>query len=397
MKVRTSAEVVFALLFAACVLLALLLLTGCKESNAVGTDPGPQVVGQSVIFPEATQVIDRFDVQRVTAPADGDLRLPGRLVWNEERTVRVFPPFAGRVTRILANVGDHVAANQPLAEIISPDFGQAQADARKAQADLSLSTQALRRQQELHDHGVASAKDLQQAQADQIRAQAEADRALGRLSAYGQAVSGESRFVLKSPMGGVVVERNINPGQELRSDQGGPAVFVVTDPSQLWISIDAREGDLRSLRGGLPLVVTSSQLPEESFEGTLRQVSDFVDPVTRTVKLRGDVPNPKHELRAEMFVTARVHVPKRTEPTVDARAVYLAGGRHYVFVLDRTTFTRRPVEVGPEENGRTPVISGLKVGEQVATSGNLVLDHMLGDAASVQYIEEKAPEKAPGS
>jgi cobalt-zinc-cadmium efflux system membrane fusion protein len=109
------------------------------------------------------------------------------------------------------------------------------------------------------------------------------------------------------------------------------------------------------------------------------------------VKLRGDVPNPKRVLKAEMFVTARVHVPKAAEPTVSSRAVYLSGDRRFVFVRSGSTFTRREVAVGPEAGGRMAVRSGLAVGDEVAASGNLVLEQMLDDARAVQFIEEKAP------
>ena len=388
---RSSIEAIYALVFAVCVLVALLLLTGCKDGHALPAEPGPQVRGDSVVFPAASPSLERFDVDKVQAPADRDLQLSGRLVWDEDRTVRVFPPYAGRVIRMVAAVGDRVAAGQPLVEILSPDFGQVQSDARKARADLALATQSLARARELNEHGVAAAKDVQQAEADHARAQAEADRALARLGASGSAGTGESRFVLSSPMAGTVVERNLNPGQELRPDQPGAPLFVVTDPARLWVNLDAQEADTRYLRPGLPLRIASTQIPEQTFPGSLRQISDFVDPVARTLKVRGDVPNPERALKAEMFVTARIHVPGAAEPTVSARAVFLAGDRRYVFVRHGSTFERRAVAVGPESDGRMAVHSGLGVGEEVAVSGNLALEQMLDESRSVQYVEEKAP------
>ena len=392
MKLQSSVDAFFALVFAICVLVALLLLTGCKDGHAVPLAAGPLVRAQSVTFPPASAAAQRFAVEKVMPPAERDLVLPGRLVWDEERTVRVFPPFGGRVTRIVANVGDRVVAGQALAEILSPDFGQAQADALKAQADLQLAARTLERTRELEQHGVAAAKDLLQAEADHARATAEADRAFGRLQAYGQPVGSGARFVLKSPVAGVIVERNLNPGQELRPDQPGAPVFVVTDPSHLWASLDAHEGDLQYLRAGVPIAIESNQLPERSFPGTLRQLSDFVDPVTRTVKLRGDVPNAARTLKAEMFVSARIHLPRADLPTVDARAVYLAGTKRYVFVrIDGFTFSRREVQVGAESDGRVAVREGLREGEDVAVSGNLFLEQLVAQHRNVRYIEERMP------
>lgn len=392
MKLQSSFEALYALVFAVCVLVALLLLTACDGHATPAADPHPVVKGESVTFPPGSPAAQRLAVEKVLPPAERDLALPGRLVWDEDHTVRVFPPFAGRVTRIVAKVGDRVAAGQPLAEILSPDFGQAQADARKAQAALALARQSLERVRELHGHGVAAAKDLQQAQADAESAQAESDRALGRLRAYGQTVGAEPRFLLKSPVAGTVVERNLNPGQELRPDQPGAPLFVITDPTRLWVSLDASESDLPYLKPGVPLVITSNPFPENTFAGELRQLSDFVDPVSRTVKLRGAVPNKDRALKAEMFVSARVRVGKAGEPTVDARAVYLSGSRHFVFVrTDGSTFTRRPVRVGPAVDGRQPVYEGLREGDEVVVAGNLFLDQVVASARSYEAIEEKAP------
>ena len=370
---------------AVCVLVALFVLTGCSHEETPG-EAGPKVRGDSIVFPkQAASAVARLATEKVEAPADRDLVLPARLTWDEERTVRVFPPFAGRVTRMIARPGDTVAAGSPLAELSSPDFGQAQADARKAQAALALATQALERQRELNAHGVTSAKDLQQAQADEQSARAEADRAVGRLSANGSVnghgVAGDNRFVLKSSAAGVVVERNLNPGQELRPDQPGLPLFVITDPTHLWVSIDAGESDLASLKAGMPLTISSSQFPDDAFPGELRQIPDFVDPNTRTLKLRGSVPNPDRALKGEMYVQAHIRIPKGAWPTVSAKAVYLSGTTSYAFVRTAPdTFTRRAVKVGREAEGRVTVHAGLREGEEVVVAGNLLLDQILANA-----------------
>jgi cobalt-zinc-cadmium efflux system membrane fusion protein len=128
----------------------------------------------------------------------------------------------------------------------------------------------------------------------------------------------------------------------------------------------------------VPIVLTSNQFPEEAFSGTLTQLSDFVDPVSRTVKLRGEVPNKERTLKAEMFVSARLRLPKGDMPTVNAKAVYLEGARRFVFVRGAGgTYSRRAVRVGPEIEGRMPVLSGLRVGDEVVVAGNLYLQQIL--------------------
>lgn len=394
MKSQHSVEAFCALLFAVCVLIALMLLTGCTKAPEAAAETKPIVQGQQVVFPGGSPAIQRIAVERVAAPTERDVILPGRLSWDEDRTVRVFPPFNGRVTRILVAVGATVRAGQALAEMASPDFGQAQADARKAQADLALATKSVERAKDLNAHGVLSTKDLQQAEADHAKARAEADRAAQRLKAYGQSMDAGT-FTLKSPIAGTVVERNLNPGQEVRSDaSGAPPLFVVSDPAHLWVVLDANESQLPYLKPGMQLVISSNQFPDDAFAGELRQVADFIDPTSRTLKVRGDVPNAQRTLKAEMFVNARLRVPKADIPMVDARAVYLSGNRTYVFVRSGpASFTRRAVRVGGQADGRMPVFSGLREGDEVVVSGNLFLEQMVASART-DSLETTAAAKA---
>lgn len=386
-----SAAALCALLCALCILAALFLLSACGAKIAPAEEAKAAVEGDAVVFPKGSTAAARIVTEKVQPPMERELAMSGRLVWDEERTVRVFAPFAGRVIRIVASPGDRVAKGQALAEMMAPDYGQAQAEARKAEADLALSTQVLQRQEELHQHGVASAKDLQQAQTDNARARAEADRALGRMRMYGARARDGADFALASPIAGTVVERNLNPGQEVRPDQPGAPLFVVTDPTRLWIQLDAGEDDVRQLKPGMPLVISSNRFPEDAFSGELRQVADFVDPTSRTIKLRGVVPNPQRLLKAEMFVTARVRLPRGESPSVNAGAVFLSGVRRFVFVRESEgRFARRAVRVGAEVEGRTLVPSGLREGEEVVTSGSLFLEQMYQSARHVAEPAAKA-------
>jgi membrane fusion protein, heavy metal efflux system len=177
------------------------------------------------------------------------------------------------------------------------------------------------------------------------------------------------------------VERNLNPGQELRPDQPGSPLFVITDPTHLWVTIDAGEADLSSVKLGMEIVIVSNQFPDDAFAGELTQIADFVDPTTRTLKLRGTVPNPNRALKGEMYVQARIRIPRGEYPMVSAKAVYLSGVRSYAFVrTGPETFTRHTVKVGREIDGRVPVFSGLKEGQEAVVSGNLLLDQILANA-----------------
>jgi len=110
-----ATETFCAFVFAVCILLALLLLAGCERKPEPPPEVKPLVQGSSVKFPGQSPAVQRIAVERVASPGESDLVLPGRLTWNEEATTRVFPPFAGRVLRILVRPGDAVRAGQALA------------------------------------------------------------------------------------------------------------------------------------------------------------------------------------------------------------------------------------------------------------------------------------------
>ena len=104
-------------------------LSGCGERAIEAKETKPTVKGDTVTFPAGAPQVARLATEKVEPPSERELTLPGRLVWDEDRTVRIFTPFAGRVERILAKSGERVAAGQPLAELVSADFGLAQSEA----------------------------------------------------------------------------------------------------------------------------------------------------------------------------------------------------------------------------------------------------------------------------
>jgi cobalt-zinc-cadmium efflux system membrane fusion protein len=363
-------------------LLALLMLSGCGHPPAPPPSSEPKVEGDSVTFPQGSGTLDKLGVTPLGQSPAPVFRLNGRLAWNEDRTVRIYTPFAGRVMRILVQPGDRVRQGQALAVISSPDYGQAQADARRAESDYALAEKNLSRLTELEQHGVAPMKDLQSAQADHARAQAELARTRERLKLYGGRGSGVNQaYTLSSPVAGTVVEKNINPGQELRPDQmlaNAPALFVVTDPSYLWVILDATERDLASIQRGQQIAIRSPVYHDEDFTARIESISDFLDPATRTIKVRASIDNSHRRLKAEMFVTAELRGEQVMQLQVPAKAVFFQGGQHFVFVGNGTgTFTRRKVTIGDEQQGSVEIRDGVGAGDRIVTDGALMLQQIL--------------------
>lgn len=364
-----SVRAVLILLFSAA------LASACGKKVEPVKDLSPVIEGDRVILAEGEKSSAFLKTDLVREDQGSTLRLPGRLVWNENKTVRVYPQLAGRVLRIHADIGSEVKAGQALASLSSPDFGQVQAELKKAQADAALSKKALQRSLELLQAGVIAQKEAEQVEADFVRNQAEAERAESRLRLLGRSShSVDQSYTLSSPIAGTVVERNLNVGQEFRFDQINQAPFVVTDPTSLWIQIDVSEANLAAVKEGAEFLLEVNQLPGQTFPGKILHIADFVDPQTRTIKVRAVVPNPERRLKGEMFVTIAIVLPPSGHLIVPSKAVFLVGSERFVFVEEAEgKYIRRKLETGTERNGMIEVRKGLSIGEEVVIEGNLHL------------------------
>ena len=356
------------------------LLGACGDSAQKNAIQQPRIEGQAVIFPAGSPQATTLVSEKIQPRREAVLRFNGRLVWDEDRTVRVFSPFGGRVQAIAVRLGDAVRAGQTLAVIAAPDLGMAQSEARKAEQDDALAQKSLARVQELFDAGVAPAKDLQAAQADAGRAAAERARTQARLKLYGSAAGAvDQRFALSSPIAGVVVERNVNPGQELRTDaQGDRGLFVVSDPARLWFMLDVDEANVGTVKPGAEVQIGATMLGTDTLTGRITNVADFVDPQTRTVKVRGTLENPGRRVKAETYVFAELRVPSARGFLVPTKAVYLRGEQNYVFVdAGDGRYVRKPVRLGPTADSHQVVLEGLAADEKVVVEGNLLLERLI--------------------
>ena len=363
--------------------LAFALIAGCQKPEEAPPPAQPVVTGERIEFPKDGKQSALIRSAPAEAPTAAAATVPGRLAWNEDRTARIFSPVGGRVVALYGVPGQAVKSSQPLASISSPDFGQAQADVRRSATDLALAQKSVARAQELHGAGVIPEKDLQAALADQARAQTEQERTLAREKLYGRSTGSgvDQQFRLTAPIAGIVVERNLNLGQEVRPDQaqpGNPPLFVLTDPTTLWAQLELSESLLGSVRPGMAIVLRSTAFPGESFPARVEFVADAVDAVSRTVKARASVANPGRRMKSEMFVTAELLLPPDPAPRVPASAIVLIGSKQFAFVDDGNfTYSRRLVVADEVRLGQMRIRSGVSPGEKIVVEGGLLLQQLL--------------------
>ncbi len=304
--------------------------------------------------------------------------LSARIAYDENYTVRVSSPIAGRVTRINVQPGDRVSAGQTLVQIDSPDFAAAAADAAKSRADLQLKEKAYSRSKELFDAEVIARKEFDTAESDLIQSKAEHQRALQRLRNLSPGDSGAAGYVLRSPLTGVVAERTLNPGSEVRPDAQAP-LFVITDPAHLWVIVDLPERLLGALHPGQGVEVEVDAYPGRRFPARVASVGEVLDPATRRVQVRCVLDNREHLLKPEMYARVTPLADSNVKlPRIPNSALLTVGLYSYVFVeKNQGVFERRQVALGLQGRSESYVKEGLTGGERVVIAGALLLNSEL--------------------
>jgi cobalt-zinc-cadmium efflux system membrane fusion protein len=317
----------------------------------------------------------------------------GKIAVNGDRATPVFSPYSGRVTRVIAGLGDTVRAGAPLATVEASEFVQAQNDLSTAAAQLKIARINETRKHALYDAKGGSLQDWQQAQADLTAAETVHNAARNRLQILGKSAaeidaleasrSMIAAAVIAAPIAGVVVDRQVGPGQYLQAGSGTP-VFTIADPSSVWLLANVRETDagLVHLRQAMEVHVLA--YPKRAFKARVTYVAAVVDPVTHRLPVRAEIENLDAALKPEMFANFRILTSDASNsPAVPESAVVYEGAAAHVWVLSGDDLLAyRSIRTGRNNDGLVEVLDGLKPGERIVTKGGLFIDQVAVPASS---------------
>ena len=397
----------FALAVSPRVFICLVVLSACGSgeqpaaSNAAAARP-PKV--GSAVEPHA-----RVETALVELGSGAhDLSLVGKVAYGEDHYSRVSSPLQGRVLEVRAHLGEHVQAGSVLLVLDSPEIAQAYSEYAKEDSDLHYATRAHELAKDLYENKALALKDLKQAENELIKARAEFRRAKERLLSLRvpaqelekplerQKIT--SRFELKSPLAGIVVERNVTPGQSI-GGESGQVLFTVADLDMLQVVADVYERDLAYLalvKEGQLAKVSVEAYPDVSFPATVATIGDVVDPTSRTIKLRALVNNKDHRLKPEMFARLHIEVGESTPfLTIPREAVLEEDGNEFVYVVEGIDhYVKREVKVSTISPNQVRVLDGLASGERIVTKGAVLVK---GQEASCQPTESRACPPSSGT
>lgn len=320
-------------------------------------------------------------------------RTEGKIAVNADRSTPLFSPYSGRVTRVIAGLGDVVKLGAPLATVEATEFVQAQNDLAGAVVQVKLARITETRKHALYDAKGGSLQDWQQSQADLSAAETALDavrnrlRILGRTDAQIADLETHKQIspvaTLSAPLAGVVVDRQVGPGQYLQSGSGTP-VFTIADPSSVWLLANVRESDVGLVRPGQTVEVRVPAYPARVFTARVTYVAALIDPNTHRLPVRAEIDNRDGALKPEMFASFRILTSDATESaSVPEMAVVYEGALAHVWVVAGDgLISFRSIRTGRTNDGLVEVLDGLKPGERIITRGGLFIDQVATPAAS---------------
>jgi cobalt-zinc-cadmium efflux system membrane fusion protein len=357
--------------------------------HAVPASPGAPTPAPGATLPDVTVTLTKDAVERAgirvtavtTANGTAAMRIPGVVEPNAYKQVVVTPLVAGRITRVLVELGQHVKRGETMAQIFSPELAEAQTKFISARAELEAHERELRRTEKLVEIGAASRQELERIHAEHTARTADVQSARSRLALLG--VSGAAADSLSpgksigattsvpAPIAGVVTERLANVGLNVDT---ATKLFTVIDLATVWVVADVYEKDFSRVRIGSAATITTAAYPDLALQGRISYIDPQVSPDTRTAKVRVEVRNARDELRLGMFADVLVGGSGQTSvPVIPRSAVQTVGDRQVVYLVNPKepgTFVEREVRLGQPSGEQVEVLSGVKPGDVIVTQGS---------------------------
>jgi len=354
-----------------------LALVGCGRKAAADQSADTVVrQGSKIQVPATSPLRSALQVDSVAlGDVQSEFSAAAAVEADPAHVARIVPPLAGRVVKLHVRFGDVVRPGQPLVTLDAPDFGAAVADYQRARSQFTQAQRTRDREADLRDKGVASVRDVEQAETDLAQAKSEVDRTTARLQALGidpnEALAGRT-LVVRAPMAGVVDDVTAAEG-EYRNDASVP-MMLIADLSTVWLTANVQEKDIHAVAKGQAVDAVFAAYPDQHIQGTVFSVGNLLDPDTRTVKVRVALPNPKLQFKPGMFATMRFH--GRTAPAILVPTTAIVQLRDTTYVYAEVapwTFEPRPVTLGLVKGDKTVIPSGLAPGDRVIVRGALLL------------------------
>ncbi|HXB29827.1 MAG TPA: efflux RND transporter periplasmic adaptor subunit [Puia sp.] len=340
----------------------------CKDNSTPSEEKKGYTMPDSLL---KTIEIDTVSNSRVL----NTLTLTGKVDFNEDNVIKIYPPISGQVTDIKVMTGDYIKKDQVLAMIRSSDMAGFSNDYVTAKSNVDIAKKTMDATDDMYKSGLASQRDLVAAQEGYNQAVSAFEKAKRVLNLNGGSMTGE--YTVKSPINGFVVDRQVNNNMIIRSDNA-TSIFTISDLKNVWVMANVYESNISFVKMGDSVNITTLSYPGKIFRGKIDKVMNVLDPSNKVMKLRIVLANPGYLLKPEMFASVVVNTSDNKKMlSIPARTLIFDHSQYYVLVYKSPSdITIRPVQVLNTVGDRAYITEGLSVGE-----------HLIGTQALLIYQE----------
>lgn len=357
------------ILLPACLCAALLSACG-------GQTEAPQETTRELFLTDSLQNVVSVDTVHIHEVAD-ELTLNGRVTFNQEQVARVFPIFGGTVTEVSAEIGDHVHKGDILAVIRSGEVADYEKQKKEAEQQLIIARRNLQSVQDMFASGMASERDVLQARQELSNAEAEEKRITEIFSIYH--LAGKSLYIVKAPVSGFIIEKNINKEMQIRSDQNDE-MFVISGLENVWVMADVYESNISKVHENAPVRITTLAYPGKEFTGKIDKVYNMLNDESKTMNVRVKLTNENYLLKPGMFTNVSVisRSSDKQLPRIDLHALVFENGKNFVVTVDADgKLAVKEVEVYRQLSKECYLSSGVQEGDRILNKNVLLVYNAL--------------------
>ena len=265
---------------------------------------------------------------------NSELTLSGKITFNEDNVAKVFPLVSGHVSFVKVSLGDHVEKGQVLAIIRSSDMAGYYNEYKSSQSELAIAKKNLEVTSSLRNSGVSSDKDYLVAQGDYQKALAQFNKISEVLKINGSSFSASdstgSGYVIKAPISGFIVEKNITVGMDIRLD-AGDNLFTISDLKEVWATANVFESDISKIQEGADADVSTLSYPDKKFSGKIDKISNILDPDTKVMIVKIRIENKDYSLKPGMFAHIAIRLPEDKKMlAIKTNSIIFDDGKSYL-------------------------------------------------------------------
>ena len=338
-----------------------------------------EIPEEAKAFMLSDTMMNRISLDTVkTETVRNELTLVGKVVPDENQVIKIFPLVGGNVEDVSVELGDNVKKGQKLATIRSGEVADFERQMIQAQSDLLIAQKNLSSTEDLYESKLVPERDAITARQMVDKSQAELNRVKEIFSIYG--IGKSTNYTIKSPINGFIIDKNVNRGMQLRSDNS-ESLFTVGQIADVWILANVNESDIPRVQLGMAADVKTISFPDQIFKGKVDKIYNVLDPETKTMKIRIQLQNVGLKLKPEMHATVFLNFEESNKmQAIPSQAVIFDRSKNWVMVFHgRSKIETRAVEIYRSLANRTYISSGLKDGDVIISKNQLLVYDALND------------------